>query len=119
MYQSCLDKGTVRHKVAGVLFRYRNTPHTTTDKTPAQLFLKRAPKTHLSLEKPSLQRRVVKKQLATKLYRDGLNPKGRNFDLYQPVRVRNTREGREREIDTGYNCGRKRTSNLPSLSSRK
>ena len=28
MYQSCTDKGTVQHKVADVLFRYRNTPHT-------------------------------------------------------------------------------------------
>ena len=98
MYQSCPDKGTVQHKVADVLFCYRNTPHTTTDKTPAQLFLKREPRTHLSLVKPSLQRHVEKKQIAAKLYRDGLNPKARLFDLYQPVRVKNTRGGRERWI---------------------
>ena len=40
VYQSCTDKGSVQHRVANVLFHYRNTPHTTTDKTPAQLFLK-------------------------------------------------------------------------------
>ena len=93
MYQSCTDKGTVQHKVADVRLRYRNTPHTTTDKTPAQLFLKIEPRTHLSFVKPSLQKHVVKKQAASKLCRDGLNPKGRMFDLYQTVRVRNTRGG--------------------------
>ena len=35
MYQSCADKELVQHRVANVLFHYRNTPHTTTDKTPA------------------------------------------------------------------------------------
>lgn len=96
MYQSCPEKETVLCMVANVLFHYRNTPHTTMDKTPAELFLKRELRTHLSMVKPSLQRHVEKKQLAEKLYRDALNPKGRNFDLYQAVRIRNTRGGRER-----------------------
>ena len=96
--QSCPDKGTVQHKVADVLFRYRNTPHTTTDKTPVQLFLKREPRTHLSLVKPSLQRHVEKKQRVAKLYKDGLNPMRQICDLYQPVRVKNTRGARERWI---------------------
>ena len=98
MYRACPDKGSLQHKVANVLFRYRNTPHSTTDKTPAQLFLKREPRTHLSLVKPSLQRHVEKKQVASKLYRDGLHPRGRIFDLYQPVRVKNTRGGKEKWI---------------------
>ena len=62
IYQSCPDKGAVQHKVADILFRYRNTPHTIMDKTSAQLFLKREPRTHLSLVNPSLQRYVEKKQ---------------------------------------------------------
>ena len=98
MYRVCPDKGSPQHKVANALFRYRNTPHSTTDKTPAQLFLKREPRTHLSLVKPSLQRHVEKKQVASKLYRDGLHPRGRIFDLYQPVRVKNTRGGKEKWI---------------------
>ena len=98
IYQSCTDKGSGQHRVANVLFRCRNTPHTTTDKTPAQLFLKREPRTQLSLVKPSLQRQVEKKQVASKLYRDGLHPKGRSFDLYQPVRVKNTRGEKEKWI---------------------
>ena len=98
MYQSCTDKGSVQHRVANVLFRCGNTPHTTTHQTPAQLFLKREPRTHLSLLKPSLQRHVEKKQVASKLYRDGLHPEGRSFDLYQLVRVKNTRGGKEKWI---------------------
>ena len=64
------------------------------DKNPAQLFLKREPRTYLSLVKPSLQTHVEKKQFASKSYRDGLHPWGRMFDLYQPVRVKNTRGGK-------------------------
>ena len=41
--------------------------------------------------KPSLQRHVEKKQV-------GLHPKGRSFDLYQPVRVKHTRGGKEKWI---------------------
>ncbi|KAK2549424.1 hypothetical protein P5673_030098 [Acropora cervicornis] len=92
------EKGSLPHKLANVLFRYRNTPHSTTDKTPAQLFLKREPRTYLSLVKPSFQRHVEKKQVASKLHRDGLHPMGRMFDLYQPVRVKNTRGGKEKWI---------------------
>ena len=98
MYRACPDKGSLPHKMANVLFRYRNTPHSTTDKTPAQLFLKREPRTYVSLVKPSLQRYVEKKQAASKLHRDGLHPRGRMFDLYQPVRVKNTRGGKEKWI---------------------
>ena len=82
MCRDCPDKGSLQHKVANVLFRYRNTPHSTTDKTPAQLFLRREPRTHLSLVKPSLQRHVEKKQVASKLYRDGLHPGGRIFHFH-------------------------------------
>ena len=48
--------------------------------------------------KPSLKRHVEKKQAASKLHRDGLHPRGRMFDLYQPVRVKNTRGGKEKWI---------------------
>ena len=48
--------------------------------------------------KPILKRHRGKKQVALKLYRDGLHPKGRGFDLYQVVRVKNTRGGKEKWI---------------------
>ncbi|PIK40595.1 hypothetical protein BSL78_22560 [Apostichopus japonicus] len=88
---------TLGHKVANVLFTLRNTPNTTTGKTPSELFLKRSPRTRLSLVKPSLQRKVEKRQDAAKQQRDR-SSSVRQFDLYQPVRVRNVRGGKDRWI---------------------
>ena len=86
------DNRSVQHKVADILFRYRNIPHSITGKTPAELFIKREPRTFLSLV--SRQSR----QTATKLYKDGAHPKLRAFDLYQQVRVKNVRGGKEKWI---------------------
>jgi hypothetical protein len=88
----------VHHKVSDVLFRFRNTPHTTTGITPAELFLKRTPRTRLSLVKPCLQRKVEQTQERSKLYKDGPHPKTRTYDMYQPVRVKNMRGGKEKWI---------------------
>lgn len=88
----------VQFKVANVLFRYRNIPHTTTGKTPAELFLKRSPTTRLSLVKPCLKRKIEDNQASSKFHRDGNNPKMRSFDLYQAVRVRSVRGGKEKWI---------------------
>ena len=86
------------NRVADILFRYRNTPHSTTGKTPAELFLKREPRTFLSLIKPSLKSRVESRQAASKLYKDGAHPKLRAFDLQQPVWVKSVRGGKEKWI---------------------
>ena len=45
---------TLAHQLANWLFRYRNTPHTTTHRTSAELFLNRQPRTRFSLLKPNL-----------------------------------------------------------------
>ena len=50
--------------------------------------------------KPSLQRHVEKKQVASKFFTNGPHLRGRSFDLYQPVRVKK-HQGREGEMDTG------------------
>jgi len=98
MYNVYGNTRSVQHRVADILFRYRNTPHSTTGKTPAELFLKREPRTFLYLVKPSLKCRVESRQAASKLYKDGAHPKLQTFDLYQPVRVKNVRGGREKWI---------------------
>ena len=89
---------SLKHRVAKVLFNYRNVPHTTTGISPAELFLKRSPRTHLSLVKPCLQRKVESRQAASKEQCDGRTPVMRNFDLNQNVKVRNTRGNREKWI---------------------
>lgn len=98
MFEKSPQMSSLQHKVANVLFHYRNIPHSTTGKSPAELFLKRGPRTRLSLVKPSLQSKVERKQTKSKQDRDGSNPKMRTFDLYQSVRVRNVRGGKDRWI---------------------
>ena len=86
------------HKLSEILMHYRNVPNSTTGKSPAELFLKRTPRTKLSLMKPSLQSNVESKQAAAKLQRDGKSPVMRSYDLYQRVLVKNSRGGKEKWI---------------------
>jgi len=98
MYKAYGDKRSVQHRVADILFRYRNIPHSTVFKTPFELFLKREPRTSLSLVKPSLKSRIESRQAAAKLYKDGAHPQLHTFDLYQQVSVKNVRGGKEKWI---------------------
>ena len=85
-------------KVSDILFHYRNTPSSTTGMSPAELFLKRTPRTKLSLIKPSLQGNVELKQVAAKMHHDGKCPIMRNYEMYQRVLVRNVRGGKEKWV---------------------
>ena len=53
---------SLSHNIADWLFVYRNTPHTTTSKTPVELFLNRQPRTRFSLLLLALQKHVQRKQ---------------------------------------------------------
>ena len=70
----------------------------TTGLSPAELFLKRAPRTQISLVKPCLQMKVENSQVASKKHHDGEKPNMRSFDLNQRVKVRNVRGGTENWI---------------------
>lgn len=52
----------VREKLAKFLIAYRNTPHSTTGESPAQLLLGRPLRTLLDLVKPNLNRKMVNQQ---------------------------------------------------------
>ena len=95
MFMKCNPKMPMDQKVDHVLMTYRNTPHTTTGKTPAELFLKRAPKIKLSLVRPCLSTKVENKQIMSKLGRDGSHPVHVTYDLFQRVRVRHVRGGKD------------------------
>ena len=60
--KQALDKSdkswSVESAIAKILAAYRNTPHITTSKTPAELLLKRLPRTRLSLIHPCVEHRM-------------------------------------------------------------
>ena len=75
------------HLLANFLFAYRNTPHTTTGVTPASLFLKRLPRTQLSLLSPNLAETVENQQRQQKKYHDSPTSKLREFTNGDKVQV--------------------------------
>ena len=55
--------GDVETCLAGFLFQYRLTPHSTTGQSPAELLLGRKTKSHLDFVFPSLKNQVQQQQL--------------------------------------------------------
>ena len=53
---------SIYHKLANFSICYRNTPQSTTGRTPAELFLRRHPRTRFSLLKPNLAQKVKENQ---------------------------------------------------------
>ena len=81
---------TLQHCIAKFLYGYRNMPHTTTKKTPAELFLKIQVQTRLSIVKPEV----------SPSFHTGSFPKQseikrrvRSFSMGQAVLVKNYRGG--------------------------
>ncbi|XP_022795607.1 uncharacterized protein K02A2.6-like [Stylophora pistillata] len=82
---------SMKHRLANFLFRYRTTPHSTTGVTPAELRVKRKLRTRLNLVKPDLEQAVQHKQTKQAVYKDPKVDAERFFQVYDRVRVRNTR----------------------------
>ena len=95
----------LQHRLADILFHYRNTPHSVTGKTPTELFLRRALRTRLACLKPSLQTTVQKRQQQQKDQHDKAAVQSRQFNKYQTVKIRELRGGREKCCT----CARKQT----------
>ena len=57
-----MKSGTLQDKLSRFLFRYRNTPQSTTEETPSQLLLGRKMRSPLDVIHPDLQRKVEEKQ---------------------------------------------------------
>ena len=75
-------------KLARFLLTYRSTPHSSTNKTPAELFFGRQVRTVLDLLHPNLRDSVVQKQTKQKHYFDRTT-KDKVFTTGDPVYVRN------------------------------
>ena len=80
------DSGTIQTKLSKFLIAYRNTPHSTTNESPATLFLGRTLTTRLDLVKPNLSETVSKTQ--QKMVR---STRDRQYKLGDTVSVRDYR----------------------------
>ena len=65
-----LTCGTLERRLSRFLCTYRITPQTTTNTSPAELLMKRKPKSTLDLVRPDLTSSVNAKQQKQKLYHD-------------------------------------------------
>lgn len=72
------EKLSMQEKLKKFLFRYRITPQSTTGVSPAELLLKRRPKSHLDLLRVSMRERVEAKQWEQKIHHDN-NAVSREF----------------------------------------
>lgn len=73
------------------LFRYRNTPHSTTGKTPAEMLLRCSPRTRLHLLRPDVASKVAEQQNRQKVYHDR-SATLRTFQIGDRVLVRDFRD---------------------------
>ena len=78
--------GTIKARLAKVLFAYRITPQTTTGISPSEMLLGKRPRSRLDLLKPHTTERVESKQLQQKAKHDA-RAKPRKFHTGEPVFV--------------------------------
>ncbi|XP_053395598.1 uncharacterized protein K02A2.6-like [Mercenaria mercenaria] len=116
------ETGDFNQKLSCFLLRYRNTPHSTTNESPAKLFLGRSLRCRLDLVKPNTKRYVSDKQMKSSFSDDR---KFREFEIGENVLARDYR-GREKwiggtivsregplmyQVDVGYNIKWRRHAN--------
>ena len=89
---------SMSQKLQSFLLTYRTTPHSTTGRPPAELFLKRQLRTRLSLLKPNLRSEVQNKQEIMKANHDKSVAKVLEFQVGEIVRVKNFRNGNEKYV---------------------
>ena len=82
------ESASLNKKIANFLLMYRNTPHATTNETPAKMFLGRNLRSRLDLMKPDIKGTVQQKQMKKALEK---RTPIRLFDNGQPVTVRDYR----------------------------
>lgn len=93
MRSSAKDPGSINKKLSNFLMAYRNAPHTTTNETPAKLFMGRNLCTRMDLIKPNLQRHVEntqskmieKRQVAQRVLEPGQAVAVRDYRSSKPL----------------------------------
>ena len=87
-----LKKGSLETRLSRFLFKYRNTPHTITGLTPAEVIFGRRLHIHLDNLKPDLERRAYYKQDCQRQWYN-IHTKQREFKCGELVFVRNYSAG--------------------------
>ena len=87
-----VTEGSLKTRIAKVLFTYRITQHSTTGRAPAELLLGRIPRTRLDLLMPRAEERVERKQWQQKARHDS-TARARTFSTGDTVLVRNFPSG--------------------------
>ena len=87
--------GTIETKISRFLFRYRNTPHSTTGISPAELLLGRKMKTHLENMRPDIASRVSDRQEKQKIAHDQ-HARHRPFCVGEDVYAKNFASSKEK-----------------------
>ena len=82
------SEGTLAVKLCRVLYKYRVTPHSTTQETPAKLLMGRHLKTPLDLLRPNLKLRVEEHQRKQKVWHESFATffRDRRFGLREKLR---------------------------------
>ncbi|XP_054265657.1 uncharacterized protein K02A2.6-like [Macrosteles quadrilineatus] len=83
---------SLQHKLDNFLFSYRNTPTSVTGVSPAELFLRWKPRTHLTMLKPNLLDEARKQQELQKRAADKHRGSDRSFSEGQHVLVKTVRQ---------------------------
>jgi hypothetical protein len=83
----------LQHRLAIILLQYRSTPHGTTGRTPAELFLERQLRTRFTLLKPNLQQTVEDKRAKQIKNHDAGRVQERIFQKGEKVAIQNYKGG--------------------------
>lgn len=84
-------KRSLQHQIDNFLFAYRATPHTFTEKSPSEIFLRRHVRTRLSMLKPNSLKKFEEKTAHNKVKADQRRGKARMFVCGQDVYVKSVR----------------------------
>lgn len=86
-FKNALKKATpgdIETALSRFLFHYRNTPHSTTGVSPAELLLGRKPRTHNTLMRPNIADKVHRSQHRNKAAHD-VHARERHFKMQEKV----------------------------------
>lgn len=87
-----MSGGTLQERVTRWLANYRLTPNSTTGRSPAEMLLRRQPKSRLDLIRPNIRSRMEGKHDKMKIQHDQ-HAKSRELNIGEPVLVRNFARG--------------------------